>query len=322
MNNLANIYSEEGKYAEAEPLYRQTLEMRRRVLGAEHPDTLQSMSNLAIVWNYQGEYASAEALYSDAVGIERRVLGPEHPDALRTMNNLANVYVAQGKYAQAETLFTQTLEIRRRLLGQEHPEALLSMTHLANAYAGHGKYPQAQALYAQTLEVGRHVPGSQSAVFNALWGMAYIFLRQGKYALAETYAAENLTRRRHAFGSESAETLGSAGGLARIYEAEGKFAESASLLRKVLESDRVNHREDWGHFSDESVLGASLAGQKKYAEAEPLLLDGYQGLAARKHRMSFPDWYYLDRAREWLVQLYRAWGRPETAAEWSKKPTG
>ena len=40
MNNLADVYDEEGKYAQAEALYSQTLEIQRRVLGPEHPDTL------------------------------------------------------------------------------------------------------------------------------------------------------------------------------------------------------------------------------------------------------------------------------------------
>jgi hypothetical protein len=39
----------------------------------------------------------------------------------------------------------------------------------------------------------------------------------------------------------------------------------------------------------------------------------------RKHLIDVPDGYYLDRAHEWLVQLYRAWGKPGKAAEWQKK---
>jgi hypothetical protein len=79
------------------------------------------------------------------------------------------------------------------------------------------------------------------------------------------------------------------------------------------------HRpDDWQRFRATSLLGASLAGQNKYAEAEPLLLDGYQGMAVRKDRMGVPDWFHLDRAREWIVQLYEAWGKPAKAAEWKK----
>ena len=66
-------------------------------------------------------------------------------------------------------------------------------------------------------------------------------------------------------------------------------------------------------------MGASLAGQKRYAEAEPLLLEGYQGMAERKDRMGVPNWHYLDRAGEWTVDLYRVWGKPDRAAEWRER---
>ena len=61
------------------------------------------------------------------------------------------------------------------------------------------------------------------------------------------------------------------------------------------------------------MLGASLAGQKKFAEAEPLLLEGYQGMLARKERMAVSDWYHLDRAREWVVRLCQVWDKPAKA---------
>jgi hypothetical protein len=87
----------------------------------------------------------------------------------------------------------------------------------------------------------------------------------------------------------------------------------------MMEFDRKNVPDEWQRFRAESLLGASLALQKKYAEAEPLLVEGYQGMIERKGRMDVPDWYYVDRAHEWIVQLYQAWGKPEKAAEWKKK---
>jgi Tetratricopeptide repeat len=38
LNNLAVLYYEQGRYSEAEPLYRDALAMRQRLLGEEHPD--------------------------------------------------------------------------------------------------------------------------------------------------------------------------------------------------------------------------------------------------------------------------------------------
>jgi hypothetical protein len=42
-------------------------------------------------------------------------------------------------------------------------------------------------------------------------------------------------------------------------------------------------------------------------------------MLARKDRIAVPDRYHLDRAQQWLVQLYAAWGKPAKVAEWSKR---
>jgi len=113
--------------------------------------------------------------------------------------------------------------------------------------------------------------------------------------------------------------MASAADLALAYVSQGKFAESEPLAREALEFDRNKQPDDWQRFRAESLVGASLAGQKKYTEAESLLLEGDRGMLARKDRIAVPDWYYLERAREWIVQLYQARGKPEKAAEWRKK---
>ena len=115
------------------------------------------------------------------------------------------------------------------------------------------------------------------------------------------------------------DTLDTMADLVLTYQAQGKFASSEALAREAVEGDRRKRPDNWQRFRAESLLGASLAGQKKYAEAEPLLLEGYRGMLARKDRMDVPDRYHLDRAHESLVQLYQAWGKPGKAAEWKKK---
>ena len=320
MLNLANVYNVQGNYVQAEALHSRALEIQRRVLGSEHSDTLMSMNDLANVYYAQGKFAPSEALHSQGLEIRRRVLGPEHPDTLRSMLNLANVYYVQGKYVQAEALHSQSLEIRRRVLGPEHPNTLLSMNNLAATYAARGEYKQAEALFIQCLDVERRVLRSEHPrTLVTFADVASMYQREGKYALAESYAAQALAGRRHALGSENTDTMASAADLAQACQSQGKFAEAVPLAREALEFERKKRPDDWQRFRVESLLGASLAGQKKYAQAEPLLLEGYSGMLARKDRIDVPEWYYLDRAREWLVQLYQDWGKPEKAAEWRKK---
>jgi tetratricopeptide (TPR) repeat protein len=247
-------------------------------------------------------------------------LGPEHPDTLQSMHNLAWANYAEGRYAQAEALLSQTIEIRRRVLGSEHPKTLLSMRNLADVYCAKAEYALAESLLSRILEISRRVLGPEHPdTLGILSELAQMYQQQGKYALAESYAAKVLAGRRHSLGSEHPDTVASAADLALTYLSQGKFAESEPLAREAVEFDRKKQPDDWQRFRAESLLGGSLAGQKKYDEAEPLLLEGYQGMLARKDRIDVPDWSYLDRAREWLVQLYQAWGKPGKAADWRKE---
>ena len=101
-NNLGNILYDEGRYPESEKLYRETLEVRRELLGPEHLETLMSMNNLANSLFEEGHYAESEKLYRDALDIARRVLGSEHRQTVIQMGNLVNVLAAQGRNAEAE----------------------------------------------------------------------------------------------------------------------------------------------------------------------------------------------------------------------------
>jgi tetratricopeptide (TPR) repeat protein len=320
MLNLASVYIGQGKYAQGEALDSQTLEIQRRVVGPDHPDTLMLMSNLAHVYTEEGKYAQAEALDNETLEIRRRVLGPDHPDTLLSMNNLAYLYNEEGKYVQAEALESQALEIKRRVLGPEHPETLTSMNNLAWSQSLQGKYALAQPLYLQVLETRRRVLGPEHPyTLFTLSAVASMYQRQGTFVLAEDFAAKALEGRRHARGPEHADTMAAAADLALAWQSQGKFAASEPLAREALATDVKKRPDDWQRFRAESLLGASLAGQKKYAEAEPLLLEGYRGMVARKERMAVPDLYHLDRACEWIAELYRAWGKPEKAAEWRQE---
>lgn len=320
INNLAWAYEAEGKYSQAEALFSRSLTIERRVLGTEHPSTLGCINNLATVYGYEGKYPQAEVLFSQTLEVKRRVLGTEHPSVLSSMNNLATIYRYEGKYPQAETLFSQTLVTRRHVLGAEHRGTLASMRELAAVYIAQGRNAQAKTLLNETLEIGRRVEGPERPDnLQTLSYFASLYLRQGKYLLAESYSAQTLAGRRHAFGSEHPDTMDSAADLALAYQAQGKFAESEPLARESFDFDQKKRPDDWQRFRDESLLGANLAGQKKYVEAEPLLLEGYRGMVARKERIGVPDWYYLDRAREWVGQLYKAWGKPTKAAEFRKQ---
>jgi tetratricopeptide (TPR) repeat protein len=320
MNVLANVYYLQAKYKEAAALHGQVVEVRRRILGPDHLDTLYSTMNLGATYLNSGKYKEAEQIFSENLGIMRRVLGLEHRLTLATMGNLALAFSAQGKYAQAETLLTEVLEIRRRVMGPEHPDTLHIMQNMADIQTDQGKYAEAEALFRKTLEATRRVLGQEhprTLVTLAAFGGMY--QRQGQYALAETYAAQALAGRRRALGPEDLRTSQSAANLALAYLSQGKFAESEPLAREAMDTTTSKQPGSWERFCALTLLGASLSGQTKYEEAESLLVEGYRGLETLKDGVSVPKRSHMERAREWIVELYRAWGKPARAAEWQKE---
>lgn len=103
--------------------------------------------------------------------------------------------------------------------------------------------------------------------------------------------------------------------LAMAYASQEQFAEAEPLAREAVLTDSKLQPDDWQRFRAESVLGTSLAREKGSAEAEPPLVEGYQGMLARTSSMAIPDLYNLKLARNRLVQLYKDTGKPERVAQ-------
>ncbi len=318
--NLAMAYTRQGKLTQAIELDAGTLELDRRVLGPEHPKTLIVMGNLAMDYYNQGEFLKAEALQTQVVEIKRRVLEPNHPSWLTSMQNLGQTYAGLGKFAQADTVFTQILEIKRRVLGAEHPSTLNAMNGLGAAYSGEGKYAQAESLLAQVVETRRRVQGPEHPdTLSSANTLAVVYRNQGKWAQAEALFAQVLDGRRRALGPEHIDTLRTTNNLAMTYQFQGRSAQAEPLLREALPLFEKNAPDHWERFQCQSLLGAAMAGQKKFAAAEPVLLAGYQGMLERKTRIPALEWSSLRWAGESLVELYRAWGKPAKTAEWRQK---
>ncbi|NCR97367.1 MAG: tetratricopeptide repeat protein, partial [Microcystis aeruginosa L311-01] len=102
--------------------YLQALDLRKRLLGDNHPHVADSLSNLAGLYDFQGRYTEAEPLYLQALDLRKRLLGDNHPDVALSLSNLAGLYDFQGRYTEAEPLYLQALDLRKRLLGENHPD--------------------------------------------------------------------------------------------------------------------------------------------------------------------------------------------------------
>ena len=83
---------------------REVLAVQKRVLGAEHPDTLAAAHILAGSLSHRGKHAEAEEMLREVLAVRKRVQGAEHPATLTTASNLARSLSDQGKHAEAEEM--------------------------------------------------------------------------------------------------------------------------------------------------------------------------------------------------------------------------
>ncbi|KAF8541462.1 hypothetical protein BDD12DRAFT_829275 [Trichophaea hybrida] len=152
MGNLASTYSGQGKFGEAEQLEVQVIEVRKRVLGAEHPGTLKSMGNLASTYSGQGKFGEAEQLEVQVIEVGKRVLGSEHPDTLTNMNNYAITLKSLGRANEAIDMMTDVVALLTKVLGDKHPNTRKSRDTLANWKAESGKRRCLRSLLLNHLE--------------------------------------------------------------------------------------------------------------------------------------------------------------------------
>ena len=89
------ISAAQGKYDEAEPLYKEALAIRKKVFGDEHPSVAESLNNLAGLLYSQGKINEAIPYFKETITIFKKVYGDEHPNVATALNNLAELLRAQ-----------------------------------------------------------------------------------------------------------------------------------------------------------------------------------------------------------------------------------
>ncbi len=321
---LGKTYRLLGDYPGAERHLQRARSLRRRELGAEHPDTLASTNNLANLYENQGRYDEAEVLYSTTLQIRKRVLGEEHPHTLLTTSNLALLYKSQRRYDDAESLLVTTIRTLKQVLGETHPDTLGPIGNLASLYRQQYRYEEAEPLYATMLQIMRQARGEEHPdTLAATNNLANLYLDQNRYDEAEPLYVRTLEIRKRILGDEHQSTLFSMMNLAALYFEQHRFDEAEAFQAQAsAASYRVWPKGAWfiGTFRGEH--GRTLLKLDQYQSAEAALAEAHEILTSA---LGSADPRTVSVV-ELLDDLYAAWHEAESdkgydakAAEWRAK---
>ncbi|HUM11851.1 MAG TPA: serine/threonine-protein kinase [Myxococcaceae bacterium] len=307
MDTVGGVYANLGLYPRAASLFEKALEIRRRTLGPDHPDTLRTAYKLGAAYTRGARYTEADPLLVDTVARSERVHGPRHLETLTAMNNLANLRLGQGRRKEAEGLYRKILEGRRQLLGPEHLETITALNNLALILTDSGSDKEAEAMLREVVETRRRALGPEHPdTLAAMNNLGLAVRNAGRAAEAETIFRQTVEIRRRILGPEHPDTLGSVSNLAntlmdqqRAVEAEPLYRETLEIERRVLGPDHphtflavmglAGALSDQGHLREAETLDRELLGAQRRVlgpESPQAAMSEYNlaGLAARTAR--------------------------------------
>ena len=191
-----------------------------------------------------------EAIANDERSLEIfRKLSSHSPVMAQTLGAFGQILVEKGEYKRAESLIREALDIRRQTLGENHPDVANSLADLGELALLEDDYAKAEAEEKKALEIYQRF-----------------------------FPEMNM--------------IGAAGpwqNLGRVRMLTGRPAQAEPYLREALKiQSRLLPKGNWMMAEGESLLGECLTMQKRYAEAEPLLLESYSDLKARPRREAPP----------------------------------
>ena len=231
---LAETYFMREKYKEAAEIWEWTLENRIKVLGEDHPQTLETMTRLVKTYSELGRDTDSALMRAKVL---QQLLGkiPEKdPAVLTEMNNIAVSLDDKGEHEKALEIKKKVLEGRIRVLGEDNRDTVIAMSNLAYSYGLKEDYQEKLRLEEQAYEIARRVLGDDDpSTVTTLSNIGYTREKLGEWDKAAAAYAKVLDSRRRILGQYHEKTLKTAWDLAVSLRNAGRYADSAEAYTEV-----------------------------------------------------------------------------------------
>jgi tetratricopeptide (TPR) repeat protein len=302
-----------GKVEEGEKISRKAVELQRRLYPRGHEDLGVSLYALGSNLITKNEPKVAEPILLEAVDLIRKHLGENHGYYMASLTMLARASEAAGETELAEARYRQSIDVGRHVPARYRIFTAQAQAFLGLLLSGKGAHAEAASLLQQSEALYREIFGGDEN-YNVAWvkgQLGFVYFLQGDYVLAEEKSRTALDPLRKFAGPDTPTTLSAQVTLGLSLTRLGRAAEGEVYLREALAiREKLAPKGDFSIAHASSILGECLATQKRFAEAEPLLVNGYNDLKAK---LGDQNWRTI-AARQRLAKLYDDWNKPEQAA--------
>ncbi|MEE8459040.1 MAG: serine/threonine-protein kinase [Phycisphaerales bacterium] len=309
----------QGEYEEAEQLLRHSLRIQRRITTVPQTALAQCLMTLATFLDNKGQegYTEAESHWREALDVTRVLYPGDHLQVAACIGGLGTTLQALGRYDEAYDMRQQNMEMLQRLYSEDHPAVAAAIAQVGLVLKDMGRYQEAEIHVQTALRMSRRAYGVEGRPIAYLTHcLAKVYTDAGDLARAEDACRLALELHRRNWPAGSRNIARPMTHLGRILVAQERYQEALPLLEAALEiRERTKPPGHWKTAKTRSVLGSALRGLGRYEEAEPLLLESFPDILADRG----PDNRRTHEAARRVVDLYEAWGKPESAAPWRAK---
>lgn len=291
LETIGRVYLHLGLAERAEPLFVESLELRRRSLPAGDSQVADSLSHLGKLRLSQGRYTEAIEAHQEAITIYEKALGNEHPFVATEQSNLGSAFFHAGRPQEAEACWNEALRLKKLASPDAGPEAGIATDLLALGQLAlqRGRLAEAELLLREALAaLGASGEGTlEGARVNN--GLAVVLRQKGDLQGAEELYRKALEIREKRLGNNHPEVATTLNNLGLLRVLQGDLAGAEQLLRRSLEARRSQLGEQHSLVPASLInLGSVLAKLEKHDEAIASLREAVE-LRRKYQAPEFPD---------------------------------
>ncbi|MEK6258847.1 MAG: tetratricopeptide repeat protein [Planctomycetota bacterium] len=273
VSNLAVLFLNTNRFAEAVPLMRRALAIDEKHYGPFHPNITVRLNNLAQLLMETNRNMEAERLMRRALMIEEKSRGGSHPNVAIHLNNLAALLDATNRQAEAEPMMRRALAIDQESYGMDHPSVARDLNNLAQLLRDTDRMAEAEPLMRRALAIDETMSGNEHPdVARDLANLALLLQATNRAGDAERLMRRALFIDKQSYGSEHPNVARDLNNLACILQARGRLMEAEPLRRDALAIDERSYGPNHPNVAIElNNLAQLFQAMNRLNEAEPLL---------------------------------------------------